>query len=27
MCLGGWKAGSTLGRFAAPRPILRVVLE
>ena len=26
MCLGGWKAGSTLGRFAAPRPIFWVVV-
>jgi len=26
MCLGGWKAGSTLGRFPAPRPNLRVVV-
>ena len=26
MCLGGWKAGSTLGRFAAPRPNFRVVV-
>ena len=26
MCLGGWKAGSTLGRFAAPRSNFRVVV-